>query len=93
MIKNEKIIENMLNYISKGDFIDLFHKINEKGIDKILDKLGFHPSTRTKKHWSDIATSSNYWLIPEIRKLWNFKISGNREMGYEEYFTKKYLST
>lgn len=92
MIKNEKIIENMLNYISKGDFIDLFHKINEKGIDKILDKLGFHPSTRTKKHWSDIATSSNYWLIPEIRKLWNFKISGNREMGYEEYFTKKYLN-
>jgi len=78
-------------YISIGDFIDLFHKIKMKGLGEISSKFSLSHEKRAKSKWNYFIPSSDFWIIPEVRKRWNLKCTGNPELGYEEYVVNKYL--
>lgn len=92
IIDNLKFMNNKTSYISYGDLIDLFFKVKEKGYNELLSK--FHPSNqaRTVSKWNTNASSSDFWIIPEIRSNWNIKCTGNSSIGYEDYFVSKFLS-
>jgi SAM-dependent methyltransferase len=78
-------------YISTGDFIDLYHKIKMKGFLEISSKLSFSHEKRAKSKWNHFVPSSDFWIIPEVRKRWNLKCTGNPELGFEAYVEEKYL--
>lgn len=78
-------------YISKGDFIDLYYKIRQKGIDKLFSKIKLSSSSRIKSKWNEYGHSSDFWIIPEIRERWNLKATGDPKLEYEDYFMNKYL--
>ena len=75
------------NLINKGDIIDLVYEIRRKGIANLFHRLGFKNSQRVIHNWDCIDKgASDWWIIPAIRKRWNFIISGNEETEYEDYF-------
>jgi len=78
-------------YISRGDFIDLYYKIRQKGLEKVLSKLRLNNSSRIKSKWNEYGHSSDFWIIPEIRERWNLKATGDSNLEYEDYFVSKYL--
>lgn len=80
-------------YISIGDFIDLFYKIRQKGFSVLLSRLYFSGKTRTKSKWNNITSSSDFWIIPEIRRRWNEKCTGDPNLEYEDYIVSRYFSS
>jgi ubiquinone/menaquinone biosynthesis C-methylase UbiE len=83
---------NDRNYISVGDFIDLFYKIKQNGFTELFSKLHFSNQARTVSKWSNIKPSSDFWIIPEIRNRWNEKCTGDPDLEYEDYVVSKYFS-
>lgn len=80
------------NYISKGDFIDLFNLLRLKGISFVFKGLKLWGYDRTTNKWNNFECSeSDFWVIPEVTKRWNKIISGNPLVEYEDYFVEKYL--
>ena len=82
----------MQQYISIGDFLDVYHKFREKNVSFFLRKLKVLPKSRIESKWDDYESTSDFWLIPEIQQSWNKKISGDSDMIYEDYVFNKYLS-
>jgi len=78
--------------VTWGDFVDLYYKAKFKGTKFILSRL-FRVSleSRVATKWDVYASVSDFWIIPEIKKNWNRKISGDENMFYEDYFWNKYL--
>lgn len=79
-------------YISKGDFIDLYYKIKLNGSKAVLSLFNLTNQSRIFSKWNEIIPSSEFWLIPDIRKRWNEKCTGIKDLEYEDYFVSKYLT-
>ncbi len=79
------------NLISTGDFIDLFHKIRQKGASNLFKKLQLSPSQRVVSKWNSNEASSDFWIIPEVRERWCLKCTNDKNLQYEDYFVDKYL--
>lgn len=79
-------------YISIGDFIDLFFKIKQKGFSGLLSKFHLSNQARTVSKWNSNTSSSDFWIIPEVRSRWNEKCTGNPKLEYEDYVLSKFLA-
>ena len=79
-------------YISIGDFIDLYYLLKQKGYNEFLSKFHLSNKSRTVSKWNSITSSSDFWIIPEIRSRWNEKCTGNPDIEYENYVVSKYFS-
>jgi ubiquinone/menaquinone biosynthesis C-methylase UbiE len=78
--------------ITKGDIIELFFKLKQRGIEYIFSKFSFNKNTRIKNTFNQLnVEASNYWIIPEIKEHWNTIISNNPKMEYADYVVDKYL--
>lgn len=86
------IFDKETSLLSCGDFVDLYYKIKLKGSKFVLSKI-FKVSfeNRVSSKWDSYTSVSDFWIIPEIKKSWNRKISGDENTFYEEYVSKKYL--
>ena len=75
-----------------GDFIDVYYKIKFKGAQFIFSRLfKFSYQTRVSTKWDAYASVSDFWIIPEIKRSWNMKITGNPTQIYEDYVCERYL--
>lgn len=80
--------------ITLGDFIDFYLKLKQKGFSFLMRKLfKFSNQNRVASKWDNFQTESDFWVIPEVKADWNFKISGDSSVTYEEYIAKKYLNS
>ena len=78
--------------ITKGDIIETYFKIKQRGIEYILSKFSIQNKTRVANTFNHLnIDSSNYWIIPEIREHWNKIITGNYNQEYADYVVKKYF--
>jgi len=80
-----------ISYITFGDFLDVYHKIREKGMSFLLSKLKLLPKSRVESKWDSYTSTSDFWLVPEITQSWNAIISGDKNTIYEDYVVSKYL--
>ncbi len=78
--------------ISYGDFLDVYHKLKQKRLRKLFAVFSLKPNKRVSGKWDTYKTSSDFWIIPELIRYWNKKISGDAAIEYEAYVSKKYLS-
>ena len=85
------IFKKETTLISQGDFIELYYKIKQKGLFKILSLFNFNSSNRIQKKWDEFTPQSDFWIIPQITKHWNTVISKNPNVFYEEYVCDNYL--
>lgn len=79
-------------YISPGDFIDLYYKVKQVGLSKILSKFRIVSQDRTISKWNQTIPSSNFWDIPAIKSRINEKSTGSPDLGYEDFFVEKHLA-
>ncbi len=79
------------SYISVGDFIDLFYKVKQKGLHVLFSKFRLMNQSRTKSKWNTAESSSDFWVIPRVRKRWNEKCTGDPDLSYEDYLMKTHL--
>lgn len=80
--------------ITFGDCIDFYLKLKQKGFLFLIQKFfNFSNQNRVSSKWNNFHTASDFWVIPEVKADWNFKISGNSEVTYEQYVSKKYLKS
>lgn len=81
------------NYISYGDFVDVYHLARVKGLKFIVTGFGISYKGRSASKWNKYECSqSDFWVIPQVKTRWNEKCSGNPEVEYEDYVVKKYLN-
>lgn len=82
------------NLISIHDIPKLLRKIKQGQLSFILSKfLAFDNQERVKKQWEQIESPPlNWWDIPAVRKRWNYLISGDPQVDYYEYISKKHLA-
>jgi len=78
--------------ITFGDFSDLIYKIKTRGWVYFKSKLTFNEKSKIKSTWNvENCNSANWWIIQEVRKRWNFLISGDESIDLQKYITNKYL--
>ena len=78
--------------ISIGDFVDVYYKIKTRGINFLLSKFSrLSYKNRVSSKWDSFVSQSDFWIIPEITKTWNYKISGDDTLTYEDYVCHKYF--
>ena len=81
-----------MKLITIDDFIDIYSKSKQRGIDYLLSKLTFNQMSRTKSAFNQQKIiHSNWWIVPMVRKRWNSLISGDENQTYEEYMMTKIL--
>lgn len=78
--------------VSLGDFVDVYYKIKTKGLRFLFSKFPkFSYKNRVSSKWDSFVSQSDFWIIPEITKSWNHKISGDSAQAYEDYVYHKYF--
>lgn len=78
--------------ITKGDIIETYFKVKQRGIEYIFSKFSINKNTRIKNTFNQVnIDSSNYWIIPEIKEHWNKIITGNPHQEYADYVVEKYF--
>jgi len=80
------------NYLNRGDFLDLLLKLYEKGIGNVLAKLHFDDHKRTRAAFNKDQSSSNWWIIPQVKERWNQLITGFESTDYEQYLCANILA-
>lgn len=77
--------------ITYDDFAETYAKIHQRGLQFIFSKFNLNQTKRTRSAFNTEFDSSNYWIIPGVRKRWNKIISGDENKSYEHYVAENYL--
>jgi len=81
-----------ITLVSLGDFIDVYYKVNQKGFLQLVSLFNLAKNKRVSAKWNQYQSSSDFWIIPQLKQHWNKLISGNVAVGYETYVIEKYLA-
>ena len=82
-----------MKLITWDDFIDIYQKLNQRGIHFLLSKLNKNTLARTKSAFNNSAIeSANWWVIPSVKKRWNKLITGHEDLIYEDYLMLNFLN-
>lgn len=74
------------------DLKDIYIKFHQRGLPFLLSKLSFNSYKRTQSAFNEKEIqTSNFWIIPEVRKRWNKLITGDENTTYEEYLTNSFF--
>jgi SAM-dependent methyltransferase len=86
-------MRNKKTLISTGDFLDLKYKIEQRGFFNLFSRFRFSGDKRSFAKWNNITPGSDFWIIPAVRKRWNEKCTGDKNLGYEDYVIDHYLKS
>ena len=81
-----------MRLLSRGDFIDLYHRFRLHGITYILKYFQFGYFNKVQAHW-DVTESPpvQWWYVPAIHRYWNNLITGDSEKTYFQHVCEQYL--
>jgi len=82
----------MKRYVTADDFVDVIHKIKQRGFGFILSKLNMAGIKRTESTFDQTDyQSADWWIIPAVQQRWNLLVSGDKEVDYKEYLVRDFL--
>jgi ubiquinone/menaquinone biosynthesis C-methylase UbiE len=82
----------MKRIITLDDIIDVYAKLIQRGVSFVTSKFSLNTIKRTKSAFNELnIESSNWWNIPKVKERWNFLITGNSKLEYEDFVIKKFL--
>lgn len=82
-----------MRLITIDDIIDVWAKINQRGIQFITSKFNFNEVNRAKTAFNHInIQSSNWWIVPKIKERWNYMVTGNKNVDFVDFTVNSYLS-
>ncbi len=78
--------------ITTGDIIDTYYKVKQRGVHFLLSKININNKSRTMSAFDTSAIkSSNWWMIPNVRKRWNYLISKDENINYKQFLVSNFL--
>lgn len=81
-----------MNLINRGDFLESYTKIKQRGINYFFSKITLNPQKRIQSTFNPIgADGSNWWIIPAVRQRENEKLTGDPNKTFDIYFLENYL--
>lgn len=81
-----------MNLINKGDFLESYTKLKQKGIKFFFQKINTDAKKRTQSTFNLAGLSgSNWWNIPEVKHRENEKISGNPGKTFDIHLAENYF--
>ena len=81
-----------MRLITLDDIIDICSKIKQRGWIYFFTKFAFTHLSKTKRTFNQSTINhSNWWIIPKVRKRWNYLITGTEELTYEEYIMRDFF--
>ncbi len=81
-----------MRILTLEDLKDIYIKLHQRGLPFLLSKLSFNSYKRTQSAFNEKEIqTSNFWIIPEVRKRWNKLITGDENTTYEEYLTASFF--
>ncbi len=82
----------MIRLITKEDFIDVYTKLNQRGLGFIASKFSFKKESRISSAFNTFRLeNTNWWDVPAVQKRWNKMISGNENTDFRDYFINHHL--
>jgi ubiquinone/menaquinone biosynthesis C-methylase UbiE len=82
------------NWINHEEIFYLFNKIRSdpQRILKFASKLYASDAEKVKNTWSITnIPPTNWWDIPAVQSRWNYLVSGDRDIDYNQYISEKYF--
>jgi ubiquinone/menaquinone biosynthesis C-methylase UbiE len=81
-----------MRLITKDDIIDTYAKLKQRGFSFITSKLNINQVSRSKTAFNHThIKSSNWWIIPKIKKRWNYMVTGNENTEIVDFTVTSYL--
>ncbi len=81
-----------MSLITLDDLLDLYLKGVQRGGAFLLSKLTFSKKARTLSAFNqESIQTSNWWMVPAVRRRWNALITGNPDLPYETYVVQRYF--
>jgi 2-polyprenyl-3-methyl-5-hydroxy-6-metoxy-1,4-benzoquinol methylase len=81
-----------MNLINKGDFLEAYTKVKQRGLKYFFKKLNFNSKKRTQSTFNPLgADGSNWWIIPEVRQRENEKLTGDSQKTFDIYLSEIYF--
>ncbi len=80
------------NFINFYDIKLLFSKVIKGRLLCLFSKLIKVKNKRIKDTWEITEEPPSWWTIPQVTKRFNYLITGNENIEYHEYISKKYFS-
>ncbi len=81
------------NLINIHDPLILYNAVKQGRLSLILSKLASGKRGKIEKSWKHIKKPPvNWYDIPEVKKRWNYLISGNAKIDHYEYIFRKHFS-
>lgn len=81
-----------MRLITLDDIIDIYVKLNQRGLNFIKSKFHFNPIKRSKSAFeSENIQLGNWWNIPKIKERWNLKVTGEQTLDFVDFTMNSYL--
>jgi ubiquinone/menaquinone biosynthesis C-methylase UbiE len=81
-----------MRLITRDDIIDTYVKLKQRGISFISSKFNINAIKRAKTAFNHSnIESSNWWIIPKIKKRWNYMVTGDENNDFVDYTVLNYL--
>jgi hypothetical protein len=72
------------------DLVELWIKINQRGLKFVFSKFSFVQHQRTVSAFAPQFEHANWWIIPYLNERRNRLISGDSSVPYEQYCVDKH---
>jgi ubiquinone/menaquinone biosynthesis C-methylase UbiE len=74
------------------DIIDVYAKLNQRGLRFITSKFNFNEVKRAKTAFNHKEIqSSNWWIIPMVRERWNSMVTGDKSKEFVDFTVNTFL--
>lgn len=81
-----------MNLVNKGDLLESYTKLKQRGVNYFLEKLNLNPHKRTQSTFNPAgADGSNWWIIPEVKLRENERLTGNSQKTFDIYLNETYF--
>lgn len=82
----------MIRLLTKEDFIDVYTKLNQRGVSFIASKFSFRKESRISSAFNTFRlANTNWWDIPAVQTRWNKMISGDENTDFRDYLINHHL--
>ncbi len=83
----------VMRIVTFEDIKDIYIKLHQRGLSFLLSKLNLNSHKRTQSAFNEKEIeTSNFWLVPEVKKRWNKLITGDENTDYETYLTANFFN-
>lgn len=82
-----------MKLITLDDIFDTYPKLNQRGLSFITSKFNINQIERARTAFNHTSiSSSNWWIIPAIRKRWNKLVTGSENIDFVDFTVANYLA-